>query len=58
MRGARAGGPVLEERQRRGFRLSTFTSLKHRDFRLIWSSTLFNSAGQWIQQVTLGWLVY
>lgn len=42
----------------RGFRLSTFTSLKHRDFRLIWTSTLFNSAGQWIQQVTLGWLVY
>lgn len=39
-------------------RLNTFTSLKHRDFRLIWFSTLFNSGGQWIQQVTLGWLVY
>jgi MFS family permease len=61
-----AGGPhvapggtaVAERPKRRGFRPSTFNSLRHRDFRLIWFSTLFNSGGQWIQQVTLGWLVY
>ncbi|MEE8442575.1 MAG: MFS transporter, partial [Dehalococcoidia bacterium] len=42
----------------RRLRLQTFTSLKHRDYRLLWSSTLFASAAQWIQQVTLGWLVF
>lgn len=43
---------------KRRFNLRTFTSLRHRDFRLMWFSTLFNSGGQWIQQVTLSWLVY
>ncbi|MBI4213085.1 MAG: MFS transporter [Chloroflexi bacterium] len=38
--------------------LATFASLRHRDFRLLWLGTCFMSAGQWIQQVTLGWLVY
>ena len=38
--------------------LSTFRSLHYRDFRLLWLSTLFMSAGQWVQQVTLGWLAY
>jgi len=38
--------------------LSAFASLRHRDYRYLWVSTLFLSAGQWIQQVTLGWLLY
>ncbi|MFN0072696.1 MAG: MFS transporter [Chloroflexota bacterium] len=38
--------------------LSIFSSLRHRDYRLLWIGTLFLSAGQWIQQVTLGWLLY
>ncbi len=38
--------------------LRTFSSLRHRNFRLLWFGLLFSSAGQWIQQVTLGWLVY
>lgn len=38
--------------------LETFASLRHRNFRYLWSSTLLMGAGQWIQQVTLGWLVY
>jgi MFS family permease len=33
-------------------------SLQHRDFRLLWIGILFMGAGQWIQQVTLGWLLY
>lgn len=41
-----------------GFRLKTFSSLRHRDFRYLWSTTVLMSAGQWIQQVTLGWLLY
>jgi MFS family permease len=40
------------------FRFQTFASLRHLDFRYLCSGTLMMSAGQWIQQVTLGWLVY
>ena len=40
------------------FRLQTFSSLRHQDFRYLCSGTFMMSAGQWIQQVTLGWLVY
>ncbi|HEY6367077.1 MAG TPA: MFS transporter, partial [Candidatus Binatia bacterium] len=39
-------------------RLRTFSSLRHADFRYLWVGTLFMSGGQWIQQVTLGWLLY
>lgn len=35
-----------------------FSSLRHRDYRLLWIGTLLMSAGQWIQEVTLGWLMY
>jgi MFS transporter, DHA1 family, staphyloferrin A biosynthesis exporter len=38
--------------------LTIFSSLQHRDYRFLWIGTLFLSAGQWIQQVTLGWLLY
>jgi MFS family permease len=34
------------------------SSLRHSDFRALWYSICMLSAGQWIQQVTLGWLVY
>jgi MFS family permease len=34
------------------------SSLQHSDFRALWYSICMLSAGQWIQQVTLGWLVY
>ncbi|GBD11145.1 putative multidrug-efflux transporter [bacterium HR23] len=36
----------------------TFLSLRHRDFRFLWLGTLSFGGAQWIQQVTLGWLVY
>ena len=59
---ARTDTPTQESPPPRGksriLRLRTFSSLKHRDFRLLWTSTLFASAGNWIQQVTLGWLIY
>jgi MFS family permease len=38
--------------------LQTFSSLRHRNYRLLWFGTLFSSSGQWIQQVSLGWLTY
>ena len=40
------------------FRLQTFSSLRYLDFRYLCTGTFMMSAGQWIQQVTLGWLVY
>ena len=48
--------PVESTRQR--VRFQTFSSLRHTDFRYLCSGTFMMSAGQWIQQVTLGWLVY
>ena len=40
------------------FRLQTFSSLRHLDYRYLWVGTMLMSAGQWIQQITLGWLLY
>src|SRR5437773_1063945 len=40
------------------YRIATLSSLAHRDYRYLWTGTLFMSAGQWVQQVTLGWLLY
>lgn len=48
--------PVESTPQR--FRFQTFSSLRHLDYRYLWTGTLMMSAGQWVQQVTLGWLVY
>ena len=36
----------------------TFASLRHRDFALLWAGTAVMSAGQWLQQITLSWLVF
>lgn len=35
-----------------------YSPLAHVDFRFLLAGVVFMSAGQWIQQVTLGWLVY
>lgn len=37
---------------------NTFRSLQYQDYRTVWFGNLFSSSGQWIQQVTLGWLAY
>lgn len=36
----------------------TFSVLRHRDFRWLWAGTFFSTGAQWIQQATLGWVVY
>ncbi|MBI2164779.1 MAG: MFS transporter [Chloroflexi bacterium] len=54
---ARTVEPTAQER-RGHLQLRTFSSLEHRDFRYFWASTFFASAAQWIQQITIGWLVY
>jgi MFS family permease len=40
------------------FLYQTFASLQHRNFRFLWFGILFMSAGAWVQQVTVGWLLY
>jgi MFS family permease len=37
---------------------SIYTALRHRDFRRLWAATFCSNGGQWIQQATLGWVVY
>jgi len=37
---------------------SAFTALRYRDFRWLWAGTFFTTGAQWIQQATLGWVVY
>lgn len=39
-------------------RIGTFAALALRDFRLLLAGTTLSNAAQWIQMVTLGWLVY
>lgn len=36
----------------------TFASLRLRDYRLLWLGQLSTSMGQWMDQVTRGWLIY
>ncbi|RPI47985.1 MAG: MFS transporter [Betaproteobacteria bacterium] len=33
-------------------------AFRHRDYRWLWCGTFFSTAAQWIQQATLGWVVY
>lgn len=35
-----------------------FAALRHHDFRWLWMGTFGSTAGQWIQNATLGWVVY
>jgi|TARA_Y100000310_G_C20102503_1_gene543391 Na+/melibiose symporter-like transporter len=41
-----------------GEKIGTFASLRVRNFRLLLLVTILSNAGQWIQSVTLSWLVY
>lgn len=38
--------------------LRTFASFRYPNYRLLWTSTLMASAGNWMQQVTIGWLTF
>ena len=52
--------PLTTEAPRRGrlTNLRTFSPFKYRNYRLLWISTLVSSGGNWVQQVTIGWLAY
>lgn len=39
-------------------RFRTFSAFKHRNYRYLWTSTLVSSGGNWVQQITIGWLAF
>lgn len=41
-----------------GFGRRTFAALRHRDFALLWGGLTLASSGQWLQQITLSWLIF
>lgn len=53
-----AAHTVITEKPARKFSFRTFNSLRYRDYRILWISILFMSAGQWMEQIALSWLVY
>jgi MFS family permease len=36
----------------------TFASLRHRNYRILWSGTMISQSGDWMDQIALNWLVY
>lgn len=36
----------------------TFESFRYRNYRFVWATTFFSSAGFWLQQIVVGWLMY
>ena len=38
--------------------MRALSALRYRDFRWLWAGTFCSTGGQWIQQATLGWVVY
>ncbi len=38
--------------------IHTFSALKYTNFRYLWLGGFFSSAGDWVQQLTLGWYIY
>lgn len=55
---ARTALPALSEaKDQPPRRLRTFASLRHRNYLLLWIGSLFSNTGDWMDQVTLNWLV-
>jgi MFS transporter, DHA1 family, staphyloferrin A biosynthesis exporter len=58
----RATAPALAPDQpvaeRAGLGRRTFAALRYRDFALLWTSLTITASGQWLQQITLSWLVF
>ncbi len=52
--------PFTEETPRWGrlTNLRTFSAFRYPNYRLLWISTLVSSGGNWVQQITIGWLAF
>lgn len=40
-----------------GWTSRTFSALRHRNYRLLWTGTLISNTGDWMDQIALNWLV-
>lgn len=49
---------VEEQREEPAEEIGTFHAFRFRDFRILWVGTAFSSGAQWIQNTTMGWLVF
>ena len=54
----RVDGPAGSQATTRHPRIQTFSSLKGRDYRLLWTGGIFSNMAIWLQILTLGWLVW
>ena len=43
---------------RKGPRIRTFSSLRSKDFRLLWAGNIFEHMALWLQLISLSWLVW
>jgi len=50
--------PAVRQEKLRRPKVRTFSSLRHRNFRYLWTGNFFNNGANWLQQVTIGWLVW
>src|SRR5687768_540067 len=58
-RTASAPAPVTSEQVEDPIEeIGTFHAFRFRDFRILWVGTAFSSGAQWIQNTTMGWLVF
>lgn len=57
---SRASGATARDgaATRRGPRIRTFSSLRSRDFRLLWAGNMFENFAMWLQLLSLSWLVW
>jgi hypothetical protein len=56
--GTAAGAMVGRWVKQRLPKFRTFSSLRHRDYLYLWTGNLFNNGATWLQQLTVGWLVW
>ena len=47
-----------ETKARRRYMPRTFLSLQYESFRYLWFGNLFGSGAQWVQQISISWLIY
>ena len=55
--GTQTGSPTRAASRHRG-RVQTFSSLRSKDYRLLWVGNIFDHMALWLQMITLSWLVW
>src|SRR5690606_35294412 len=53
--------PATDDANERRGRLRlprTFSSLRHRNYRLLWTGNVISQSGDWMDQIAFNWLIY